>query len=453
MNRYTNQWDQLCNRFLPIGDDSSIWRYSRTTTSKDPVQGWKLHIGATILTAGRALELIGPVLTDLDVLFKGPRSLEELCRLNSGVHYGYTQVGKCFTIYPPNDDSVLKLANELSALLKGMPSPTIPFDERFASDSPLFYRYGSFKAQSTNTNAEPQRKTLLDPFGNEVEDRRDSPEPPSWVKNPFLSRSSAGNKSGQTSYRVVRALQQRGKGGVYLAVDFGSDEPQMCVLKEGRLHGEVTFDGRDGYWRVEQEKNILQDLASAGVQVPVVLSSFEADNHFYLALEHIEGKRLDKLLSQRKRKLTIRQAIEHALEIARILEAIHKAGYVWRDCKPANLIVVKKNNFRPIDFEGACRIGDPNPIPWGTRSYVPKEAADTADSQPCGDIYSLGVITFNLLSGQFPNADSPVPIQRLRRGITLELQELVSDMLNQDPSKRPSVGSVVVAFSRFLLNQ
>lgn len=444
MNRYTNQWDELCNRFLPIVDDSSMWRYSRTTTKEDPVQGWKLHVGATILTAGRALELLGPVLSDLGVLFKGPRSLEELCRLNSGVHYGYTQVGKCFTIYPPNDESVLKLATELSELLKGLPGPTIPFDQRFASDSPLFYRYGSFRSQAIDGR---QHKTLLDPFGNQIEDRRDSNEPPAWVKNPFLSRASTRNESSQTTYRVVRALQQRGKGGVYLAIDFGPDEPQLCVLKEGRSHGEVTFDGRDGYWRVEQERDVLQDLARAGVQVPLVLSSFVADNHFYLALENIEGLSLDKLLSRRKRKLTIRQAIGHALEIAKILEAIHKAGYVWRDCKPANFIVVKKNKLRPIDFEGACKIGDPNPLPWGTRSFVPREAAETVDSQPCGDIYSLGVITFNLLSGQFPNTDAPISIKRIRRGITSELDELVSDMLSQDPSKRPSAGTVVAALS------
>ena len=112
MNTYTAKWETLCRRFLPFSNDASIWRYSRLPAASDPLQGWKLHVSATLLTANTVLERLGPLLTDLQVLFKAPSSLEELSRINSGVYYGYSQVGKCFTIYPATDDDSVALLDE-----------------------------------------------------------------------------------------------------------------------------------------------------------------------------------------------------------------------------------------------------------------------------------------------------------------------------------------------------
>lgn len=449
MNSYVERWNELCGRFLAVNADNSIWRYSRKPTDLDPEQGWKLHVGATLLTANRALELIGPVLSGSGVLFKGPCSLEELCRINSGIYYGYTQVGKCFTIYPANDEASVSLADELSKLLRGLDCPTIPFDNRYVQDSPIFYRYGSFKARPVDDDHGD--KSFRDPDGNFVEDRRDTHEPPTWVTNPFSSPPVGKDESQQTNYRVVRAIRQRGKGGVYFAIDFGSHEPQVCILKEGRLHGEVAFDGRDGYWRIEQEKEVLQHLGRAGVPVPKVLSSFIANRNFYLVLEYIDGQTMEKLLSLKKRRLPIRQAVHFAAQVAEILSRLHATGYVWRDCKPANLIVVDNTQLRPIDFEGACKIGDPNPISWGTKYFeAPNRRLGDADSQPSSDVYSLGVTTHYLLTGQYPDADRTIPIQRLRKGIGVELETLVSDMLNPDAARRPSARSAAERLVRAL---
>src|SRR5688572_25883944 len=70
MNVFTHKWEDLCRRFLPETDDTSIWRYSRLPSESDPAQGWKLHVSATLLTANTVLERLGPFLTNLQVLFK-----------------------------------------------------------------------------------------------------------------------------------------------------------------------------------------------------------------------------------------------------------------------------------------------------------------------------------------------------------------------------------------------
>src|SRR5438309_1595200 len=124
-------WDSLCAAYLPVFAAASIWRFSRESHPGDPSQGWKLHIPATVLTAGKVLKTIAPVLHSHKVLFKAPASLQELDRLNSGICYGYSQIGKFLTIYPQTTDEAVFLAESLHRLTRGIPAPTVPFDFKY----------------------------------------------------------------------------------------------------------------------------------------------------------------------------------------------------------------------------------------------------------------------------------------------------------------------------------
>src|SRR5215213_10240427 len=93
------RWQELCGRLLPLTTPGTGWRYSRASAPEDPEQGWKLHVSSTILTANRVLEAVGPFLHRRGVMFKAPESLAELGRINSGLYYGYSQVGKFITVY------------------------------------------------------------------------------------------------------------------------------------------------------------------------------------------------------------------------------------------------------------------------------------------------------------------------------------------------------------------
>src|SRR5215472_11043444 len=94
------EWQRLCSIYLPIRPRGSIWRFSRKRNRNDPSQGWKLHVSATIISACSIFRLIAPYLKQRNASFKGSKSLKELGKLNVGIFYGFSQVGKFVTIYP-----------------------------------------------------------------------------------------------------------------------------------------------------------------------------------------------------------------------------------------------------------------------------------------------------------------------------------------------------------------
>ena len=448
------KWEALCNYYLPIGDEQSLWRYSRLSSLSEPAQGWKLHLAATVLTAPAVLERLGPVLQARGVLFKAPRRLEDLNRINSGLFYGYTQVGKAFTVYPPNDGDCVALAKELHELTLGLAAPSVPFDERYRPDSLVFYRYGAFTRQST-LNADGTRTLVIrDPNGNLIPDSRESVGPV-WALNPFPQDgpTEAENSLGR-KFRVLKALTQRGKGGVYQAVDFSGASPRLCVLKEGRRHGEVTFDGRDGCWRVKREKRVLRALRREGIPVPQIFSSFDLDGNFYLVTEFIQGTNLQKLLRTRKRRLPITRVLRLGLQVARILSHLHSAGWVWRDCKPANLILDEADTLRPIDFESSCKIGTSTPLDFGTKHFLPIDFNNEKyQSDPSIDLYALGVVIYHLLTGTFPAEENPPPVEKLRRDIPPSICRIVAELMSPRVSDRPSAQTLVARLNEMLRDQ
>lgn len=447
------KWEALCNRYLPIGDEQSVWRYSRLAHDSEPDQGWKLHLAATVLTATEVLERLGPFLHARGMLFKAPRSLQDLNRINSGLFYGYTQVGKAFTVYPPTDRDCVTLANELHELTRGFAAPSVPFDEQYRSNSLVFYRYGSFKRQTIQNADGSETLVISDPNGNFIPDSRES-SGPAWASNPFPPDVPEERKRANPAtrkFRVLQALTQRGKGGVYQAVDFTSGSPRPCVLKEGRRHGEVTFDGRDGYDRTKREKRVLQNLRRRGVPVPEVFGSFDLDGNFYLATEFVHGTTLQTLLRTRKRRLPISRVLQLGIQVAQLVSALHSAGWVWRDCKPGNLILDATDQLRPIDFEGACKIGAKTPLDWGTEFFLPIDFNNKEyQSHPAIDLYSLGVVLYYLLTGRFPARENPVPVEKLRRSTPQSVRQIVRELMSPRGSERPGAETVAERLNEVL---
>lgn len=444
------RWEELRSRYLPVAGEDPFWRYSRTRGPADPDQGWKLHISATVLTANKVLEAVGPFLQSHGTIFKGPVSLHELSRINCGVYYSYALVGKCFTVYPQTTEEALTLAERLHDLTLGIAAPGVPFDQRFRPNSCVHYRYGAFRHRQINNKDGTFTLALRGPRGKLVPDLRQSPAgQPDWISDPFLNRQQADGAAAtdtplKTTFKVFQALTQRGKGGVYKAVDVGACPPRLCILKEGRRHGEPSWDGCDGYWRVNHEEQVLRSLSSEGVDVPNIFSSFEVEGNFYLAIEFIEGVSLQTLLTKRKRRLPVRLALEYGLQLSRLMAQIHSAGWVWRDCKPSNLIITSEGSLRPLDFEGACLVTQPDPTPWGTPNFVPPEAYNAfhGQSRVPEDLYALGVLVYHLLFGGFPSAAAEMPLDKFRRNVPAAFCQIVVELLSRDPQQRPSAQKV-----------
>lgn len=436
-------WRELCREFLPLSTAGSKWRFSRRVRPGDPEQGWKLHISATVLNACEVLRIVGPVLRQRGILFKAPRSLHELVRINCGLYYGHTQVGKFLTVYPPNDAEALFLATKLHDLTAGIQAPVIPFDSPFRTGSPVYYRYGAFRPMEIVNPDATRIPAIRDPCGELVPDTRDSAEPPPWVVDPFARPTHASREEAasplKTTFRAFKALSQRGKGGVYQAVDLTVRPPRFCVVKEGRQAGETNWDGRDGYWMILNEERVLRALRGAGVDAPMIYSSFEVDGNYYLVTEFIEGHNLQAWLSKRKRRLPLKGALTLAAQISHIICQVHAVGWVWRDCKPANLMLTRNGVLRPVDFEGACPADKFDGLPWGTPPFAAPEWTRTSgNSRSEEDLYALGAVVYFLLSGRTPDAAPAVPLEKLRPGVPPRTSGVVAQLLSEEPRARPS---------------
>jgi len=441
---FERRWRELCQCHLPVSSNS-IWRYSREWLASDPDQGWKLHIAATILTAEHVLTKVAPMLRDANALYKAPSSLGELEELNRGLSYGYSQVGKFITIYPSSVQDAILLAKKLHELTRGLAAPSIPFDGKYRSDGCIYYRYGAFKPITT---AEGNTSDFIrGPNGELCQDLRDAVKP-EWADDPFARKQSKSKAASptllQTTFRVFRALRQRGKGGVYQAIDISSTPPRLCVLKEGRWHGEVDWLGRDGRWRIRHEEKVLTQLRRKAVDVPRVCSSFSAGGNYFLVQEFVEGEDLAQWLCRRTRRVSIKSALRLSTKLAEVVAGIHAAGWVWRDCKPGNLILSKQGGLRPIDFEGACPIERPDPLACGTAPFIAPEAATPFNGQSRlpEDLYAMGAVIYLLLTARAPDASQPAPLSRFRRNIPGAVSALVMELLNPDWSRRPSARAV-----------
>ncbi len=431
------RWRELINVHLPVFERDSIWRYSRLRESNEPEQGWKLHVSATILTAGEVLKTVAPFLKKLNVFYKAPVSLHELKKLNAGIYYDYSQIGKFLTIYPQSDEQSAELAARLDRLTPRFSAPTIPFETRYKFGSSIYYRYGAFKINELKKADGNVVLAVRDENGVLVPDVRAAFEsPPNKVENPFpipVGKDNAANDSPLVRhYRIFRALSQRGKGGVYEGLDLRESVPRRCLLKEGRKNGEVEWNGRDGFWRVRHEAAVLENLRRAGLSVPQIYSTFEAENNFYLATEYVAGVNLHVFLKRKRRRLNIPQAIDFAVRLTAIIARLHAAGWFWRDCKPANLIVTDTGELRPLDFEGACLIGEPDAVSW---SSLTNESADKRENRrrqtsPFVDLYALGAIIYLLFEGELPlAANGEIPVIK-RRNVPAQIKRIVSSLLD-----------------------
>ncbi len=446
--RLVDNWQRLRDAYLPLREDrDEFYSYNRAFRADEPLQGWKLHVSATILSACEVFSHVAPLLARSGVRFKAITCLVTLKRLNCGSFFGYQQVGKFITVFPREEAEALSLARALHDQTKGLVGPAVPSDFPYQREGIVFYRYGAFRPQRPGSD---RCDAITNTAGELVPDTREPGKAvPPWLANPFPEIPHEDQPGpldfGLLPYQTVR---QRGKGAVRRALDLRVSPARLLILKEGRRWGEIDLDGRDGYGRLEHEEQVLGRLHQLALPVPQIQRGFPAGDRYYLAMEHIDGKNLQTLLMAEEEPLPLDVALSLCFQTARFVSELNERGWAWRDCKPQNLLLTKEGLLRPIDFEDAARLDDPRALPAGTRAYLPPEWP-CAEHRAAHDCFALGVTFHQLLSGMIRQSIK-APIEAYRSDVPPEVRRLMERLLSPEPRNRPRGPDVVDRLERIL---
>jgi len=262
------------------------------------------------------------------------------------------------------------------------------------------------------------------------------------------------------SYRIERLLGWGGAGVVYLAAQ--SRPRRRVALKV--MHANLSHG--DALARFRRESEILARLDHPGITRVVESGELETPDgvQAFIAMEYVEGAPL----MEHARVLGHRERLELGAELARIVEHAHLRGFVHRDLKPANIVVKPDGQPVVLDFGIARRIGDAEGATdnWtefvgetvtgqllGTLAYMsPEQAAGDAGAiDERTDVYALGVILFELITGKLPydtrdkliteairliERGDPTPLSHYGRSYRGDLETIVEKAMRKEPARR-----------------
>ena len=447
---HEREWQDLCRRYLPVESSASVWRFNSAPIVHG--QGWKLHISATIRSACAIFRRVAPYLDQRNIMFKAPKSLAELSKLNAGLPGAFSQVGKFIVVFPATTEIALALAPELHRLTRNNPAPAVPYDVRFRKGSCVYYRYGAFSYIPMRYRKK-RESAIIRPDGRLVRDRREPGRAvPSWLSDPFQSISHDERfvrTRLEKCYHGYEALRQRGRGGIYKARERKSG--RICILKEGRRHGETDWLGQDGFDRVRHEALFLKAVGRQISGLPRMMAEFRANDCYYLVLEAVGQRSLDQVIRSKER-ISRGRLLKYCFEMARILAEFHAAGWAWSDCKPGNFLVQKGGRLRPIDFESCCPLQKMPALTWVTAGYLPKKWREKDETAEAIDLYALGVSCVQVATRRPQFSEGATAFRRAaaRQSLPLPVQDVISKLLSPQPRLRPSTSTVARSFSKLL---
>ena len=243
-------------------------------------------------------------------------------------------------------------------------------------------------------------------------------------------------------YQILEKLGEGGMGIVYKAQDTTLD--RLVALK---FLPEHVAAGTGDIERFVQEAKAAAGLSHPNICTIHGIEAFEGRN--FIVMEFVDGQ----MLEERKASLSQKQAIEIGIQIAEGLATAHEHGIVHRDIKPENIMIRKDGRVQIMDFglaklRGASRLTKAGST-VGTAGYMSPEQVQGLETDHRSDIFSLGVLLFEMLTGQAPfkgvhetaiayevvNVECP-PMSSLERDISPELDSIVLECLEKDPNER-----------------
>src|ERR1700690_3764580 len=235
-------------------------------------------------------------------------------------------------------------------------------------------------------------------------------------------------------YRLERQIGAGATARVWLAFDSVLERNVAIKMLTAPIGGEVEH-----IERFRREARAVAKLQHP--HIVAVLDSGEHDGMAFIVLEYVEGETLKEGI-QRVGRLTITEGVAFAIEVARALDAAHARGIVHRDVKPQNILLDPEAGAKITDF-GIARSGNESGLTGGgrvlgTTEYVSPEQALGHDVTGQSDLYSLGVVLYESLSGTVPfSAPSHVAVA------TMHVRDEMPDLQQRRPQVSAALAAVV----------
>jgi formylglycine-generating enzyme required for sulfatase activity len=252
-------------------------------------------------------------------------------------------------------------------------------------------------------------------------------------------------------YRLEHEIGRGGMGVVYRATDTRLERPVAIKI----LPDELTADAD------ERRRFLREARAASALNHPHIVTIHEVgedEGTTFIAMELVEGEALDRVLARGPLPLPI--ALEYGTQIAAALAAAHGRGIVHRDVKPGNIAVTRDSRAKVLDF-GLAKLTQRAPTEAtasfatrpgtvvGTLAYMSPEQAEGKPVDARSDVFSLGAVIYEMLTGRrpFPHSsdlglvaailrDEPPPIRTLQPGVPAEVERIVQRALAKNPASR-----------------
>ncbi|MGH2848365.1 MAG: Stk1 family PASTA domain-containing Ser/Thr kinase [Thermoleophilaceae bacterium] len=254
----------------------------------------------------------------------------------------------------------------------------------------------------------------------------------------------ADNSLVDSRYRILRRIGSGGMADVYCAEDTHLGRQVAVKVLHRRFAQDQEF--------VERFRR--EASAAAGLQHPNVVGVFDRGRHdgtYYIAMEHLPGRTLKEIVAEGA-PLGQEQVVDLGVQILQAAGFAHRHGVIHRDFKPHNVIVDEHGHAKVTDFgiarAGASEMTETGSI-MGTAQYLSPEQAQGHAVTASSDLYSIGVVLYEMLAGRLPfDGDSavsialkhlsepPVPISQLRPDVHPALESVVMAALAKEPERR-----------------
>ena len=263
-------------------------------------------------------------------------------------------------------------------------------------------------------------------------------------------------------YKLEKQLGKGGMAVVYQARDLMLERNvAVKILREDFSKDELFRT------RFHQEAMAAASLTHPNI---VTVHDFGLDaERLFIVMEHVPGSDLKMILANRGR-FNMNEALPLIIQACAGIGYAHRAGLVHCDIKPHNMLISPDQRLKVTDFGIARALASINPdeesnVVWGSPQYFSPEQASGSAPSPASDVYSLGIVIYQMLTGQLPFKASthdefidqhlksdPIPPRELNPELPLLLEEIILKILAKEPSARyrtaDQLGRVLINFIR-----